>query len=211
MSKTDVKAHTDGNVAGNQWALIATETWQLNKLGTGEVPFHTSGCFLPTEPYPIQGTLQLDSADCFRVQAHVNECTGSRLCEGNGPLYTAQVILLPAEASLKPISCGIVNSFRSIKGPMHRRTDLFSHDAVAHFLKCLNYRKEEMLQKCHAEGTFRILSFSIILDVEASVFLHKEEDGEHTSGIQPRFSPHQRSSFIFGDRSSFSSMTHLCW
>lgn len=111
-------------------------------------------------------------------------CAG--LCEGNGPLYTAQVIPLPAEASLKPISCGIINSFSSIKGPAHtrgvRRTNLFAHDAVAHFLKCLNYQEEEMLQKYHAEGTFNILCFFIILDGELSVcsFIRRRTETEKT-------------------------------
>lgn len=174
-------------MAGNQWALV---TWRLNKLRTGDAEAYTSGCFLPTEPCPIPGAVQLDSANCFRVQAHVNKCTGSRLCEGKGPLPTAQVILLPAEASLKPISCGIINSFRSIKGPVHTRGELdgpewllFARNAVAHFLKCSNYHKEEMLQKYHAEDTLNILCYiSIILDVEPSVcsYIRRRTETEKT-------------------------------
>lgn len=98
--------------------------------------------------------------------------SGTGLREGNGPLYTAQVILLPAEVSLKSISCGIINSFRSIKGPVHPRgqTDrpkrlLFT---LAPFLKGLN-DKEEMPQKRGAEGPFHILCFAIILVIERGV------------------------------------------
>lgn len=122
MSKTDVKAHTDGNVARNQWALIATETWQLNKLGTGDVPAYAFGCFLPTEPCRELNSSTLQAVSRYKLvstSAQGAGCAG--LCEGNGPLYAAQVILLPAEASLEPISCGIINSFRNIQGLAHTR------------------------------------------------------------------------------------------
>lgn len=221
MSKTDVKAHTDENVAGNQWALIATETWQLNKLGTGDVPSYTSGCFLSQQSrIPYEG---LNSSTRQTISEHKLVSTsawgasGAELCEGNGPPYTAQVILLPAEASLKSISCGIINSFRSIKGPVHTRgqTDrpkrlLFALGAVAPFLKGLNDRG-------NAPETWRgrTISYSLFFHYISyrarCVFSHKKDRlGENASGIQPRSSPHQHSGFIFGDRNGFSGMTHLC-
>lgn len=65
----------------------------------------------------------------------------------------------------------------ALKGPRKlavRRTDgrTLARGAVAHFLKCLNWHEEGMLQKERAEGAFNILCCSIILDVEPSVCSH---------------------------------------
>lgn len=224
MSKTDVKAHTDENVAGNQWSLIATETWQLNKLGTGDVPSYTSRCFLSQQsliPHEgLNGSTRQTISEYKLVSTSAWGVSGAGLCEGNGPLYTAQVILLPAEASLKSISCGIINSFRSIKGPVHTRgqTDRQTKAPLIHTRCSRSFPEGLERQRGNAPETWRRRTISSSLFCHyiscraRCVFSHKEEDrlGENASGIRPRSSPHQHSSFIFGDRNSFRSMTHLC-
>lgn len=222
MSKTDVKAHTDENVAGNQWSLIATETWQLNKLGTADVPSYTSRCFLSQQsriPYEgLNNPTRQTISEYKLVSTSAWGASGAELCVGNGPLYTAQVILLPAQASLKSISCGIINSFRSIKGPVHThgQTDRPKRFLFARCSRSFPERLERQRGNAPEMWRRRTISYSLFFHYISyrarCVFLHKKEDrlGEKASGIQPRSSPHQHSSFIFGDRNSFSSMTHLC-
>lgn len=221
MSKTDVKAHTDGNVAGNQWPLIATETWQLNKLGTGDVPSHPLiplGASFPNRT--VSHTRHLKNSTLQTISEYMLVSTSAQgagcagLCGGNGTLCTAQVILPSAEVSLKLISCGIISSLRSIKGPVHicGQTDrpklLFAHDAAAH---SLNYFKE-MLQKYHAEGTLNILCSSIILDIEHSVcsYIRRTEMEKTPQKFSLASVLISNPVLNLATGTFFSSMTHLC-
>lgn len=104
-------------MTGNQCCLIASETWQLNKLGLEDVPSYSSQSIPSQQNYiPYKGlnssTLQTIS-EYKLLSTTAQGASYAGLCKGNTNRCTTQVLLLTTGVSLKPASCGIINPFRN--------------------------------------------------------------------------------------------------